>query len=132
MTNEITPNEGGTMRFTNLEKEFVGKDGVLRAMDSNPRITICYVEVDVPMGAENAADVAGGEPCFNAETGEVIGLTTSGGYGHTVGKSLAFAYVSPEFAEPGKSFEIEILGDKRKATVLAEPAYDPSASRSRI
>jgi dimethylglycine dehydrogenase len=129
MTNEITPYEGGTMRFTDMDKDFSGKDAVLKAMDSNPKLTICYVEVDVPMGDDNAADVAGGEPCFDGDS--VIGLTTSGGYGHCTGKSLAFAYVSPEFAKPGCSFEIEILGDKRQATVLDGPVYDASASRSR-
>ena len=48
------------------------------------------------------------------------------------GKSMVFACVSPEFAKPGQQFEIEILGDKRQATVLDGPAYDASASRSRM
>ena len=129
MTNEITPYEAGMMRFVDLNKDFRGKDGVLRAMDSDPKLMICYVEVDVPMGDENSADVAGGEPCFDGDN--VIGLTTSGGYGYATGKSLAFAYVSPEFTKPGSTFEIEILGDKRQATVLDGPAWDGSASRSR-
>ena len=29
-----------------------------------------------------------------------VGVTTSGGYGHTTGKSLGFAYVEPELAAP--------------------------------
>ncbi len=55
-----------------------------------------------------------------------IGVTTSGGYGHTVGKSLCFAYVEPGRAEPGTCFDIEIIGERKRATVLAEPAFDPA------
>lgn len=58
-------------------------------------------------------------------------MTTSGAYGHAVGKSLAFAYVNPEFAAPGSTFDIEILSRRRRAKVLAEPAYDPKNERLR-
>ena len=63
---------------------------------------------------------------------EVIGLTTSGGYGHSVGKSLAFVYVKPEYTTPGSTFDIEILAERCQATVLAEPAYDPANERMRV
>ena len=61
----------------------------------------------------------------------MIGVTTSGGWGHATGKSLVFAYVAPEFADPGNIFQIEILGDAINATVLGEPVYDPSNARPR-
>ena len=63
--------------------------------------------------------------------GEVIGVTTSGGWGHHTGKSLAFAYVAPEFADPGAQFDVEILSDTVKATVLEAPVYDPQNARLR-
>ncbi|MCK5276431.1 MAG: hypothetical protein KAR37_17370, partial [Alphaproteobacteria bacterium] len=69
------------------------------------------------------ADVHGGEPVMDGD--KVVGVTTSGGYGHTVGKSLCFAYVEPGYAKLGARFDIEIIGERRKATVLAEPAFDP-------
>ena len=71
----------------------------------------------------------GGEPAFDGD--KVIGVTTSGSYGHTVGKSLAFVYVSPEYAVPETTFDIEILSNRRQAKVLAEPAYDPKNKRLR-
>ena len=55
-----------------------------------------------------------------------IGLTTSGGYGHRVGKSLFFACVPPEHTVPGTRFDIVLQGERRPAVVLAEPAYDPA------
>ena len=56
-------------------------------------------------------------------------VIASGGYGHAVGKTLAFAYVEPQLAEPGARVEIEILGARRRAEVLAAPVYDPANER---
>jgi dimethylglycine dehydrogenase len=75
------------------------------------------------------ADAMGNEPVL--ADGRVVGVTTSGGYGHTVGKSLAFAYVEPALATPGTTLEVAILGEPRPAEVVAEPLYDPSNARVR-
>jgi len=60
-----------------------------------------------------------------------VGVTTSGAYGHRVGKSLAFACVEIRSATPGSTFEVLIQGERRRATVLAQPAYDPDNARMR-
>jgi len=61
--------------------------------------------------------------------GKVVGLTTSGGYGFAVNKSLAFAYVEPELAKPGQAFEILLLGERKKAQIIAAPAWDEANAR---
>jgi dimethylglycine dehydrogenase len=61
----------------------------------------------------------------------VIGVTTSGGFGHATRTSLAFAYVDSGFEVPGTGLEVELVGDRRPATVLARPAYDPDNLRLR-
>lgn len=71
----------------------------------------------------------GNEPVFDGD--RVIGITTSGAYGYTVGQSLAFAYVESGYASPGTTFEVGILGERRAATVQAEPLYDPRNERLR-
>jgi dimethylglycine dehydrogenase len=125
LTNEITMIEAGMERFVNFKKgNFVGREALLRRKEEQLRWNIAYVEVD----AEDA-DVRGGEPAYDGTT--VIGVTTSGGYGHTVNRSLAFVYVPPEFAVPGTTFDIEILSHRRRAKVLAAPAYDPKNERLR-
>ena len=64
---------------------------------------------------------------------EVVTLgVTSGGYGHTVGKSLALGYVPKGLAAASSGFEIEIIGERRGAKILKEPPYDPSGSRMRV
>jgi dimethylglycine dehydrogenase len=52
-------------------------------------------------------------------------MTSSGGYGHRVEKSIALGYVKPELAEPGTSLEVEVLGKKLPAEVVKMPLYDP-------
>jgi dimethylglycine dehydrogenase len=48
-----------------------------------------------------------------------------------VQKSLAFACVEPAFAHPGSVFDLAIQGERRRATVLGGPAFDPDNLRMR-
>jgi dimethylglycine dehydrogenase len=123
LINEITMIEAGMERFVDFEKgDFVGREALLQRQNEKLKWKIAYVEVDVL-----DADVRGGEPAYDG--GRVIGVTTSGAYGHAVRKSLAFVYVPPEYAAPGTTFELEILERRCLATVLPEAAYDPENIR---
>jgi len=125
LTNEITMIEAGMERFVSLDKsEFVGREAMLQHKQDEIDTRMVYVEVTA-----DDADVRGGEPVIAGEN--VIGVTTSGAYGHTVDKSLAFAYVEPGFAAPESTFDIEILGQRCQAKVLSEPVYDPENVRLR-
>jgi dimethylglycine dehydrogenase len=75
------------------------------------------------------ADCLGGEAVYL--NGRHVGTVSSGGYGHRVKKSLAFAYVSPEVSHAGARLEVLIMGERRPAEVLAEPVYDPSNKKPR-
>lgn len=123
LTNELTMKEAEMDRFINFAKEdFVGKEAGLTAPD---RFRIVYGTVD----ARNI-DVRGAEPCLVGDT--CIGLTTSGGYGHRVGKSLFFACVPLDQAKPGSCFEILLQGERCIATVLAQPIYDPDNMKMKV
>jgi dimethylglycine dehydrogenase len=64
--------------------------------------------------------------------GEIIGETTSGGYGHRIGASIALGMIKPEHAEPGTELEVEIYGEKYRAVVQKdEPLWDPTNERLR-
>jgi dimethylglycine dehydrogenase len=56
---------------------------------------------------------------------------TSGGWSFTLNKSVALAYVRPEFEAAGTNLEIEIFGTRKKATVGQEPLFDPRNERLR-
>jgi dimethylglycine dehydrogenase len=54
-----------------------------------------------------------------------VGRATSGGYGWRVGKSLALAMLRPDLTSEGTELEITILGDRFRATVIADSPFDP-------
>ena len=64
--------------------------------------------------------------------GEIAGRVTSGGYGYTVERSIAYAYVPAEAATPGRAVEIEIFGEWIAGEVAEEPLFDPSGERIRV
>jgi dimethylglycine dehydrogenase len=102
--------------------DFVGREALAKRKEEGIALACVYLQV-----GDGDADPLGNEPIFDGE--RIVGVSTSGGYGHAVGKTLAFAYVEPGLAAPGSRVEIEILGERRKAEVLGEPAYDPMNQR---
>jgi len=109
----------------NVDKDgFIGQEAVLQQREKGPSTALVYLELDA-----RDSDVCGGEPVF--VNGKYAGITTSGGYGFTTRKSLAFAYIGPEMSGPGGNMEILILGERCKARILAEPVWDPKNERLR-
>ena len=122
LTHDIGPYQAGVGRWVRPEKgPFVGRDA-LESEATGPDWKLAYLEVHVGDGP-GSADCLGGEAVLRA--GEPVGLTTSGGYGFTVRKSLAFAYVAESAATPGTELEVLLLGEPRAATVLDGPVHDP-------
>jgi dimethylglycine dehydrogenase len=121
LTRENTPLEAGLDRFVRMGKgDFAGR-GALEAQLARG-VPNRFVTLDVH-GVEDA-DPLGNEPLFDA-SGRMVGRATSGCYGHVLEKSLAIGYVKPEFAEVGTRISIEILGERKEATVLVDSPYDP-------
>ena len=119
LTNEVTMLDSDMQRFIKFDKdEFVGREATLRQKDEGLLTRLVYFEID-----SGDSDISGSEPIFDGET--CIGVTTSGGYGHFVQKSLGFGYVYPDFVSPGTEFEVELLGERYPARVLKDPAHDP-------
>jgi dimethylglycine dehydrogenase len=125
LTNEITMTEADMERFLKLDKEdFIGRAAALKSQSDGPRSKLVYLTVDA-----DDSDCMGNEPVMADD--RIIGVTTSGGYGHAVQKSIAFAYVEPDYAAPGTRFEVRMLGHARQATVMADALYDPGNERPR-
>jgi dimethylglycine dehydrogenase len=55
----------------------------------------------------------------SGRTASLVGFVTSGGYGHTLGKSLAMAMVNTDLTEPGTELSVHIVGAERAARVIA-------------
>jgi len=122
LTTEISLVESDMLRFARKSGGYIGADVVEQKKRDGVPIHLVYCEVDA-----TDADPMGNEPVLDGEN--IVGVTTSGGYGHCVQKSLAFAYVNTGYESAGTTFDIQILGELRKATVLSEAAWDPDNKR---
>jgi len=119
------PYEAGLGRFVDLGKgPFIGRDAALEEKESGGKLRLVSFSV-----AARDADASGDEPIWH--DGRVIGWVTSGGYGHSVQRSLALGYVPKEYAAVSGGFEIEILGERCQATPLPAALFDPDGSRMR-
>ncbi len=116
--------EAGLSRFVHFEKNFPGKETLLRQQEQGPPLSFVTMEVEV-----TDADPLGSEPVYHQ--GRMVGRGTSGCYGHTVGKALSLGYVPVELSAVGSEFEIEILGERRPARVIPESPHDPDNLRLR-
>jgi dimethylglycine dehydrogenase len=119
------PYEAGLGRFVDLKKgDFIGRAAAVREKESGGALRL------VAFGVEALdADCLGDEPVWH--DGKVVGWVTSGAYGYSVKRSLALGYIPASLAEATSGFEIEIIGERRKAERLSAPAFDPDGTRMR-
>jgi dimethylglycine dehydrogenase len=117
-----TPLETNVAWTVKLDKEFIGKAGILRQKEAGVPLKLVCLAVEA-----TDSDAWGYNPIF--KDGNRIGMTSSGGYGHRTQTSIALGYVTPEFAKAGTKMEVEILGRARKAEVVTMPLYDPKNER---
>ena len=110
------------LRFARKSGGYIGADVVERKKNEGVPIHLIYCEVEA-----DDADPMGNEPVLDGD--DIVGVTTSGAYGHTVHKSLAFAYVNSGYEPPGTTFDVRILGQRRQATVLSQAVWDPTNER---
>jgi dimethylglycine dehydrogenase len=125
-TDLISPNtavEAGIEASLRTDKPFIGAEVVAQNSRDKVTRTLVYLEVDT-----DDAEVFGNEQVFS--DGIAVGLTTSGAFGHTVQKSLAFAYVDPKSSKPGTELEIDILRKRCSARVLTDALHDPQNTRA--
>jgi 4-methylaminobutanoate oxidase (formaldehyde-forming) len=124
---DITPDdnsfEAGLGFAVNLDKDdFIGRDALLAA--GEPERRLCCLVL-----ADPRAVALGSEPV--RVEGAAVGRVTSGGYGYTVERSIAYAYLPSQRAEPGQPLEVEIFGEWVAGEVATEPLFDPAGERVR-
>jgi sarcosine dehydrogenase len=118
---DTNPYEAGLGFAVALNKgDFIGREALRRIREEQPRRKLACFLMDgfVPLH--------GGEAILHE--GRVIETVTSGGYGHTIAKSIAYGYV-PTALFDAKGFEIESFGVRHPARVSAQSLYDPQRRR---
>ncbi len=118
ITSEDTPYEAGLGFAVKLDKDhFIGRDALVEAEGKPLERKLACLVLEDPR-----AIALGSEPVRVA--GKVVGRVTSGGYGYTVERSIAYAYLPGDDTEVGRHVEVEIFGRLIPAEVAAEPLYD--------
>jgi len=121
----LSPLASGLSRFVDVQKsvDFIGKSALREEVENGSPEVFATLEMDA-----DDTDAFFGCPIVHGDT--VVGMVTSGGYGHRVEKSLALGYVKASL-DAGSAFHIDVCGERRKAKVIDESPYDAENSRLR-
>ncbi len=121
ITPDYSPYEAGLCFCVKLGKgAFLGREALARIEADGVRQKLCGFTLDQP------AQVHGGEAILHA--GAVLGVTTSGNYSHTVGRSIVFGYLPIE-AAGHDDYEIEVFCERVPVQRHDRPLYDPERAR---
>ena len=119
------PFEAGLGRFVDFKKnEFIGRSAAAKEKETGGALRLLSFRVEA-----TDADAIGDEPIWH--DGKAVGWVTSGAFGHRVEQSLALGYVPAALATADSGFEIEIIGERRRAHRLSQAAFDPTGALMR-
>jgi dimethylglycine dehydrogenase len=120
---DATPLEAGLDRFVDLEKDFHGKDAMVKIGIRSMCVTLL---IDGPKDA----DPWGREALYHG--GTKVGRLTSGGYSVHFGKQIGMGYVQPDLAKTGQKLKVRMQNQLWDAEVVEDSPYDPSNAVIRI
>ena len=109
--------EAGLDRYCKMEKtDFIGRAALEKAKAAGLKRTLVGLEM-IDRG------IARDEYCCCSESGDAVGVITSGSPSPTLGKNIALAYVPPQLSAVGTTILVEIRGNKYRAKVVPTPFY---------
>ena len=100
----------------------MGKESLRKQKTDGVKKKLCCIVLEEPNTI-----VFGNEPIRS--DGQVVGWVTSGGFGYTVNRSIAYGYLPVELAKPGTRLSVECFGVEVQASVEKEPLYDPKGEK---
>ena len=120
---DYNPYEAGLGFCVALDKgDFLGRAALVKIKAEGIKRKLCSFTRD------GFAPFHGGEAILH--DGKVVGSTTSTGFGHTLGKTIAFGYLPVELAGQN-DFEIEAFGKAHKVRRGPRCLYDAKMDRLR-
>ena len=127
LSSDYTLLEAGLERFVRLDKaqEFPGKAALVA--EKKRGVAKRFVTLLVEAGEADAPYMSN-----LMHDGEIVGETTSGGWGYRVNASIALAMLRADLAVPGTRIDVDIYGKLCPATVQQDqPLWDASNERIR-
>ncbi|HXF85175.1 MAG TPA: FAD-dependent oxidoreductase [Anaerolineales bacterium] len=120
---DYTPFEAGLAFAVKLEKgDFIGREALIRQKAEGIKRKLCTLTL-----ADDRTIVLGKEPIRAGS--QLVGWVASGGYGYSVKKSIAYAYLPLEYAKTGTKLQIECFGEPVGAEVAPSVLWDPKGER---
>jgi sarcosine dehydrogenase len=122
ITPDYNPYEAGLGFKVALKAKdkFIGREALAKVKAEGIKKKLCTFTLD------KLAFVYGKEAIL--KDGKVVGVTTSGNFGHTVGKPILFGYLPVDLAQE-QDFEIEVFGEAIKATRHDGALYDKNMEK---
>jgi aminomethyltransferase len=115
MDADTNPLEAGLDWTLNLDKDFIGRDAIMRAREQGPsRLLVGFKMLDRSIPRHGYSVVSHGQP---------VGTVTSGNVSFTLGYNIGMAYVPPALAEPGTRLGVDVRGTAAPAEVVPLPFY---------
>jgi len=122
---DYTPYEAGLGFAVKLDKpDFIGKDALVKQKADGIKRKLCTITL-----ADDRTIALGKEP-IRAD-GKLVSWVASGGFGYSVNKSIAYAYLPMEYAKAGTKLEVECFGEQVGAEVTQAVLWDAKGERIR-
>lgn len=116
------PFEASLGYTVDMDTDFVGKEALEQIQEDGVDERLIPLTMDDPsMHPEEGAPIV-------ADDTE-IGEATRTAYGFSIDESIVYAYLPPEYDEPGRTLGVEVDGEEQPATVREEPLFDPERTR---
>ena len=122
MNTEFTALESSLGWFVKMDKDFEGKEALVKQKEAGLENKMIMVEIDT-----DGVDAQNGFEPLHLD-GEIVGMCSSGGYGHRIQKSLAFAFIKTskiDVKAENAGLTVEILGKHYPAKITPMCNYDP-------
>jgi aminomethyltransferase len=121
LSSSITPVEARLTFAVSFEKDFIGRDALLKQRLEKPnRVLVGFELADRGVARE-------GYPVLIDD--REVGVVTSGMYSPTTSRYLGMALIPREFSKIGTAIEIQIRKKAVKANIIRRPFYTPAYRR---
>ncbi len=125
ITPEDNPLEAGLGMFVAMGKpDFIGKEALEKIQNQGPGSRLVALTMDA------GGNLYGGESVYRG--GKVIDRIRSGNYGYIIGRDIGLVYLPLDLAKAGTELEVQVMGERVKATVANLPLVDPKGLKLKV
>lgn len=128
---EVSPLEAGIGWTVKLKREqpFHGQAALQAEKERGARRTLIGFEVPGKRLARHGQSILRPAAGANAESAQVVGQVTSGGFSPSLQRGIGLGLVHPDCAEIGMQLEVDVRGARVPVTVVERPFYKNASHR---